>query len=697
MAFLSIFDKKCRRCNRCVRECPTNALKIDKGKVRLIEDLCILCGTCYKNCPHNAISISINKNVNEILNLLKKGEKLIACLDPTFPAVLDRGTPGQLVTALKKLGFQEVWESDFAGDLIVQAYKEKLAENKDSYFISSFCPSVVFYIKKFAPELVKQLIPIVSPMIASGIMIKKLRGTKVKVIFIGSCISRMEELNCCKDRNGIDYILTYHDITKILKSKGIKREKQKPSNFDGLQSTAGSILSIAGGLSQCIGFDQDILNLDFITSAGSERVISAIKQYQNGIIKPKFLDLLFCRGCINGPIIDKNISGPDRKNIVVNYLKSKSKEIPSAQNSATDCVNSSDLIRNFKTKEVFLPEPEESEIQAVLEKLNKTYPDQNLDCGACGYNSCRKKAIAVVRGLAEMEMCPHYLLEQCRGFYKRLEKSHKQLKVSHEKLEQAQKQLIQTEKMGSLGQLSAGIAHELNNPLGTITMFAHILQKQFVENKKWKKDIDLIVQEAERAAKIVKDLLNFSRETKVKPGLMNVNAVIEEALSLLSKQSLFFDIEVKKKLDPSTPNSFADPDLLKQVLLNIILNGAQAMEGKGILTLESCSIDYGKTIQISIGDNGKGINPQHLHKLFDPFFTTKEKGTGLGLAIAYGVVSKHKGKIKVRSEVGVGTKFTITLPVLDQNEWMKSEQVSFGMKEQQGGKEVGFKRQDLIG
>jgi len=697
MAFLVISDKKCRKCNRCVRECPTNALKIDKGKVRLIEDLCILCGTCFKNCPHNAIYINNQKTINEILHLLKKGEKLIACLDPTFPSVLDRGTPYQLVTALKKFGFQEVWESAFAGDLIIQAYKEKFAQNKDSYFISSFCPSVVLYIKKFAPELVKNLIPIISPMIAAGLMIKKLRGDNVKVVFIGSCISRMEELNRYKEKHGVDFILTYYDIPKILQDKGIKREEQEPSQFDGLKSKEGSILSIAGGLSKCIGLNQDLLNLDNIIAAGSERVIRAIKQYKDNIIKPKFLDVLFCRGCINGPIIDKNISGPSRKNILVNYLKSQSEKTALNQIPETETLDKLDLRKSFRTQKVSLPKPEESEIQNVLKKLNKTYPDKNLDCGACGYNSCREKAIAVVRGLAEMEMCPHYLLEQCRGFYKRLEKSHNQLKESHKKLEQAQKQLIQTEKMAYLGQLSAGIAHELNNPLGTITMFAHMLQKQLAEKKKLKKDINLIVNEAERAAKIVKDLLSFSRKTEVKPGLMNINTVIEEALSLVFKQSLFQDIKIIKKLDNSIPTSFADSDLLKQVLLNIVLNGAQAMSGKGTLILESHSKDNGKTIQITIEDTGKGIDQEHLSKLFDPFFTTKEKGTGLGLAIAYGIISKHKGEINVNSKVGIGTKFTITLPVLDREEWIKSNQVSFDINKQQGGKEVEFKRQDLIG
>lgn len=695
MTLLSISNSKCRQCYRCVRECPTNALKIDQRKVRRIESRCVLCGACYKNCPHNAVRI--HDGVDKVLELLESGEKAVALLGTSFPAVLDRGTPGQLVTALKKLGFHEVWESACGGDLIVRAYREWFTRHEDGSFISSFCPSLVLYIEKFAPQLVGQLVPIISPMIAAGRMVKRLKGENVKVVSIGSCISRIHERMDKHTDGSVDYALTYHDIPNILEERGIDRIDQEASDFDGPRPSMGGILNITGGMSKCIGFDQDLLNLDFVVEAGSERVKRAIREFQDGVIQSRFLDFLFCKGCIDGPIVDKNISGPSRKHLLVDYIKSRLKGDSSVGDGEEDRWRDINLHRSFSVQDVTMPEPEEAEIRDVLTKLHKTYPKRNLDCGACGYDSCREHAVAVVQGLAEMEMCHHFLLERLRGLYSRLEKSHDELKTSHEKLEQAQRQLIQTEKMASLGHLAAGVAHELNNPLGTITMFARILQKDLAHNEKWKKDIDLIVQEADRAAKIVKDLLSFSRETKVKPGLVNINTLIEEALSLLIKQSLFHNIDVKKKFDQSIPTTFADPDLLKQVILNIVLNGAQAMEGKGVLSLESLAVDDGKAIEVRIGDTGKGIAKEHLHRLFDPFFTTKEKGTGLGLAIAYGSISKHQGKIQVESEVGKGTTFIIRLPVLDQEEWMKSEVVHTEIKEQEGGRVGEVQRQDLIG
>lgn len=695
MELLSISRQKCRLCGRCVRDCPTNALMIEQRKVVRIENRCILCGTCYKHCPHGAVQTQTR--VSKVLAALEAGEKIVACLDPTFPAVLDVGTPGQLVSALKKLGFQEVWESALGGDMISREYRKWLWGDAKTFRISSFCPSVVLYIEKFAPQLTDQLIPVVSPMVATGKAIKKLRGERTKVVFIGSCISRIQERQIPQFEGIVDCVLTYHDIRDILDEKGIDRETQQESGFDGPRPGLGRVLSISGGMTKCVGFDQDLMNLEYVVAAGPKSAIRALQQLQAGAIRSKFLDVLFCQGCIDGPIVDRKISGPSRKQIVVDFFESQSGDVWEIDKDVASQLVPMDLRRHFSVQDISLPEPKEKDVQAVLKKLGKTYPHKNLDCGGCGFNTCREKAIAVVQGLADMEMCMHYLLTQSRRLYSRLDKSHQELKISHEELEQAQRQLIQSEKLASLGQMAAGVAHELNNPLGTITLFSSMLKKDLAHNERWEKDITLIIQEAERAAKIVKDLLSFSRETKLKPGLVNVNSIIEEAVSLLIKRSLFRDIRVKQELEASIPSTFADPDLLKQVFFNIILNGAQAMAGSGELTIRSHATNGGKKVQIQIEDTGEGIEEEYLPRLFDPFFTTKEKGTGLGLALVYGIVSKHKGTIDVKSEGGKGTTFFINMPVLDQEEWEKGEKKLVNMKQVKRGGERETKGKNLIG
>ena len=695
MDLLSISDSKCRRCYRCVRECPTNALKIDHGRVKRIPSRCIYCGQCYKHCPHDAVIA--HTNFEHVLKLLDSGEKVVICLDPTFPSVLDKGTPQQLVTALKKLGFYEVWESAVGGELVTRAYNSWLRANGQKAWISSFCPSLVSYVEKFVPQLTAQLVPIVSPMVACGMAVKRLRGADTRVVFVGSCISRIWERLNPAVRPYIDSVLIYHDLRDVFKAKGIDREEQDPSDFDGPRGGPGRIMGIAGSMSKCVGFDQDLLNLDYVVEAGAEEAMRAIRQYQEGKIRSRFLDLLFCKGCINGPIVDKNISGPSRRQIIVDYIQAEKEPSPRPGTESLDGPAEADLRRTFSGAAVSLPEPNEEEIRAVLVQLGKTYPGENLDCGACGYNSCWEKAKAVVHGLAEMEMCHHYLLERLQGLYSRLEKSHQQLKISHQELESAQRQLIQTEKMASLGQLAAGVAHELNNPLGAIIMFSRILQKEIPPDEQWQKDLTLVIQEADRAAKIVKDLLSFSRETKIKPGLISVHHILEEALSLLVKQSLFHNIQIIRQLDASLPETFADPDLLKQVFLNIFLNAAQAMDGKGTLTLQTLKLAGDKAIEISIQDSGAGISDGDLSRLFDPFFTTKEKGTGLGLSLVYSIVSKHKGTVRAESRPGQGATFIIDLPVLGQEEWATAASPPGGLRPGSEGNDHGAQSEDLIG
>lgn len=236
-------------------------------------------------------------------------------------------------------------------------------------------------------------------------------------------------------------------------------------------------------------------------------------------------------------------------------------------------------------------------------------------------------------------------------------------------LKKVQNQLVRSEKLASLGELVAGIAHEINNPLTGILMYASLVQRDERLNPVFKGDIEIIVRETERCAKIVSGLLDFSREKSPKKKPSSLPAIMDATLSLVKSQSIFFNVTIHTDYAAGLPDIQVDPNLVEQVFVNMVLNAGQAMPDGGDLTIRIKIADGGTHIAVEISDTGCGIPEGHLKKIFDPFFTTKEnKGTGLGLSVSYGIIESHGGRIEVQSEPGKGTTFTILLPMNGEGE-----------------------------
>ncbi len=232
-------------------------------------------------------------------------------------------------------------------------------------------------------------------------------------------------------------------------------------------------------------------------------------------------------------------------------------------------------------------------------------------------------------------------------------------------LEQAQLQLMQAEKMASLGELAAGVAHQLNNPLGSITLFAQLMLEEHDLPDRAEADLRRILHDAKRCRDTVRELLEFARQTRQQIQPQDINQALSRTLFLLEKQTLFHNIEILKDLDPDLPLVKADSQQLNHLFMNLILNAAQAMEGKGRITVRTAFEKAAERVSIEIGDTGPGIPSDILPHIFEPFFTTKEvgQGTGLGLSIAYSIVQNHGGRIEVDSTPDRGTTFRVILPV----------------------------------
>jgi two-component system NtrC family sensor kinase len=300
---------------------------------------------------------------------------------------------------------------------------------------------------------------------------------------------------------------------------------------------------------------------------------------------------------------------------------------------------------------------DEKEVNEVLVKMGKKTKKDQLDCGACGYESCIEHAIAIKKGLAEVEMCLPYTIEK-------LHKSVKDLALTNEKLSSMKQALKQSEKLAHMGQLSAGIAHELNNPLGVVIMYSNILLEESKPGEPFSEDLKLIVEQAARCKKIVGGLLNFARKNQVNHQLVSIKELVNHSL-----ESLIIPEKIKINITDHCTNHEAmlDTEQMMQVITNLIKNAFDAIPDEGVVDigLEDTLSD----VIITISDSGTGIKEEDRAKIFEPFFTTKVigYGTGLGLATAYGIVKMHKGHITAesnndRTKGPTGTSFKIVLP-----------------------------------
>ncbi len=264
---------------------------------------------------------------------------------------------------------------------------------------------------------------------------------------------------------------------------------------------------------------------------------------------------------------------------------------------------------------------------------------------------------------ADLEAANEKLIEWGKTLEKKVEERTKELT-------EMQAHLIQSEKLASLGKLAAGVAHEINNPLGGILIYSHLMLEDTDKNSPRYENLKKIVKETSRCKDIVKGLLEFARPKEPEMSLISINDIAEKSLSIIERQALFQNIKIKKTYKSDLPKIVADSAQLQQVFMNVIINAAEAMEGNGILALSTSLSRDGTCIEVKFSDTGHGIMEEDKKRLFEPFFTTKEvgKGTGLGLAISYSIIQKHHGTIEVKSELGKGSTFTVKLPLTEERE-----------------------------
>ncbi len=616
----------------------------------MITERCIACGNCTKVCSQGA-KVFLN-TVDRVLKLLKDEKKVAAIVAPSFPAEFTEFDDHRvLIGMIRSLGFEYVSEVSFGADIVADRYKKLVTESKE-YYISSDCPSIVNYIKFYHPGLTDKLAPVVSPMVAMSRVIRKKYGEDTKIVFIGPCVAKKAE------SNEIDEALTFTELRELLQMKDITPATSQPSDFDPPVGGRGAIFPVTRGLLQTANINDDAITGNIIAAEGRIGFQEALKEFEAGLIKNQHMELLCCEGCIMGPGLSKNGKQYTRRSHVSSYANSKMADMDyDTWMASFNEFSTLDLSIHHRSEDHRFDLPAEKDIEEVLISMGKTTKKDQLDCGACGYESCVEHAIAIKKGLAEVEMCLPYTIEK-------LHKSVKDLALSNEKLSSMKQALRQSEKLAHMGQLSAGIAHELNNPLGVVIMYSNILLDECKADDPVREDLKLIVDQAGRCKKIVAGLLNFARKNQVNHQLVNIKELVNHSFD-----GVIIPENVKTSINDgmTNPDAWVDSEQMMQVLTNLFKNAVDAMPqgGQILVTLEDTLSD----VTISIKDTGTGIKEEDRVKMFEPFYTTKSlgHGTGLGLATAYGIVKMHKGQITVESNNDpakgqTGTSFKIVLP-----------------------------------
>jgi signal transduction histidine kinase/iron only hydrogenase large subunit-like protein len=627
------------------------AIRILNGQAEVMSERCIGCGNCVKVCSQGAKVYFDSKEL--VKDLLKSESNVAAIVAPSFPAEFsDLGDYKLMVGMIRSLGFAFVNEVAFGADLVAKEYEKLLDDQTLNPHISSDCPAIVYYIEHYHPALVPALANIASPMVAVTRALRKMHGEDLKVVFIGPCIAKKAE------SAEVDEAITFIELRELFNEFAITPQNVQPCEFDEPHAGKGAIFPVSRGMLQTVNKVDDICEGNIVVAEGRVNFRDAVREFEEGSISSHHLELLCCEGCIMGPGMSKGAQKFTRRTLVGEYVKNKIERNNVANwEKNIETFQNIDLTQQFAVVDRRIPEPEKEQIEKVLQEMGKNTEKDHLNCGACGYDTCTEHAIAIIEGLAEIEMCLPYAIEK-------LHHSIDDLHESNEKLASAQMALKQSEKLASMGQLSAGIAHELNNPLGVITMYSNILKDEAPQDDPIRKDLELIVEQANRCKNIVGGLLNFARKNQVRLIETDFNKFVAKSIDSIIKPD---SIHVNFQTSLNDPIVMIDQDQMMQVLTNLEKNAVEAMPNGGNLTISLSG--NGSSVEINMTDTGVGIPKENMDKLFTPFFTTKEigKGTGLGLPLIYGIVKMHKGQISITSnaipeEGPTGTNFKITIP-----------------------------------
>jgi len=392
----------CQDCYKCVRHCPVKAIRIEEGKASVISGDCILCGHCVEVCPSGAKKI--RNDIERVKNLIRLKEKVFVSLAPSYISEFPGLHRSQLIRALKRLGFSEVSETALGAQEVSAHIARTLDHATPGYYLSSACPSAVELIRKHYPAFHEAVTSFQSPMQVHAGILKEIYGSDIAVVFIGPCIAKKDESDRHPDR--VNAAITFKNLLDWFKQEGIDPASEPvlpEEKFVPETAREGAMYPVEGGMISGVRSECSLHDPAFMSFSGVENIqmaLNGLEQFRPD--RPVFIELLTCKGgCINGPARLNNGSTVIKRYAVLNQAAYPAEELPRPPRR--------EIEETFSQTAVHMPEYSDSDITRALHLVGKYTPSDELNCGGCGYNSCRDFAIQLLNGRAEREMCVTYM------------------------------------------------------------------------------------------------------------------------------------------------------------------------------------------------------------------------------------------------------------------------------------------------
>jgi len=397
--YIKLKQSNCRNCYKCIRNCPVKSIKFSENQAHIVESDCILCGMCFVSCPQNAKEI--RNDVEKVKAFLASGKPVYVSLAPSFAANFEGVNFRMIEDLFLRMGFAKVEETAIGATIVKREYENMMREEKQDIIISSCCSSINLLIEKHFPQLIRYLAPVMSPMQAHCKKMKEETGD-IYTVFIGPCISKKSEAEAYEGI--VDAVLTFEELTEWILEENLTFHEITDDSYQGRTR----IFPTDGGVLASMMQTED--NYAHLSFSGVENCISVLKEIEEGNISKSFIEMSACVGsCIGGPAMSRKERRLLSDTIAV-------KKISGSADFEVEQPKAEEIKKEFRGRKMYRDMPTEAEIKEILKKMGKIRPEEELNCGTCGYNTCREKAIAVYQGKADVRMCLPYMKEKAESF-----------------------------------------------------------------------------------------------------------------------------------------------------------------------------------------------------------------------------------------------------------------------------------------